>query len=104
MNPRLRATRAQIEVFCKKWKIRELALFGSVLREDFDRDSDIDILVSFRPDARWGLWDHSRMEQELSALLGRPVDLITRASVERSANWLRRDAILSSTESVYVEG
>ena len=87
--------------FCRRWQIRELALFGSVLREDFRPDSDLDILVTFAPDADWGLFDHMRMEQELAAILGRDVDLLTRRSVEQSHNWIRRQAILDSAEVVY---
>ena len=59
------------------------------------------VLVSFAPDAGWSLLDHSRMQDELSELLGRRVDVITRRSVERSANWIRRRAILQSAQSIY---
>jgi len=93
--------RARLAEFCRKWKITQLALFGSILREDFGPDSDVDVLVSFAPDADWGLFDHVAMEQELSALLGRKVDLVTRRAVERSTNRIRREAILASAEVVY---
>ena len=76
--------------------------FGSVLREDFRPDSDVDVLVSFLPEAPWGLFDHVRMEDELSDLLGRRVDLVNRKAVERSSNWIRRDAILTSAKPCYV--
>ncbi len=89
--------------FCRKWKIKELSFFGSVLRDDFGPESDVDILVSFEPDEEWNLWDHHSMQEELSALLGRPVDLITRRSIERSNNWIRKRAILESAETVYVK-
>ncbi|MBM3131710.1 MAG: nucleotidyltransferase family protein [Chloroflexi bacterium] len=92
----------QIAQFCKRWHIRELALFGSALRDDFRPESDIDILVSFDPEASWGLLDHLRMEEELARLLGRKVDLITRRSVEQSHNRLRRQEILNTAEVVYV--
>ena len=72
------------------WRIIEFAFFGSVLRDDFDAASDLDILVAFAPNADWSLLDHVQMEQELEALLGRKVDLLSRRSVERSHNWLRR--------------
>ncbi|MCK6630055.1 MAG: nucleotidyltransferase domain-containing protein [Anaerolineae bacterium] len=62
--------------FCQRWHIRELALFGSVLRDDFNPDSDVDILATFTPEADWSLFDHVRMEEELSHLLNRPVDLL----------------------------
>jgi len=87
--------------FCQRWRISELALFGSVLRDDFDADSDLDVLVVFAPDAGWSLLDHVRMEQELEALLGRSVDLLSRRSVEQSRNWLRRKEILDTAEVVY---
>ena len=64
------------------WRIIEFVLFGSVLRDDFDAESDLDILVAFAPDADWSLLDHVQMEQELEALLGREVDLLSRRSVE----------------------
>ncbi len=87
--------------FCTRWRISEFALFGSVLRDDFDAESDLDILVAFAPDADWSLLDHVQMEQELEALLGRKVDLLTRRSVERNRNWLRRREILDTAEVVY---
>jgi len=94
----------QIADFCQRWGIKEFALFGSVLRDDFDAESDLDILVAFVPDADWSLLDHVQMEHELEALLGRPVDLLSRRSVERSHNWLRRQEILSTAEVVYEAG
>ncbi|MEM9272319.1 MAG: nucleotidyltransferase domain-containing protein [Cyanobacteria bacterium P01_F01_bin.143] len=65
----------QINEFCETWKIKELALFGSVLRDDFHPDSDIDILVTFRLNADWSLFDHVKMQQELADILEREVDL-----------------------------
>jgi predicted nucleotidyltransferase len=97
----LGVSEAQIADFCRRWEINEFALFGSVLRDDFDAESDLDVLVSFGPDADWSLLDHVQMEHELEGLLGRPVDLLTRRSVERSHNWLRRQEILSTAEVVY---
>lgn len=92
----------KIADFCRRWKIIELALFGSVLRSDFSSDSDIDILVSFSPDAEWGLFDHVQMEEELKVILGRRVDLISRRAIERSPNWIRRKAILETARPYYV--
>ena len=94
----------KISDFCRRWHITEFALFGSVLRADFDAESDLDILVAFAPDADWSLLDHVKMEQELEALLGRKVDLLSRRSVERSHNWLRRREILDTAEVVYASG
>jgi predicted nucleotidyltransferase len=97
-------SRQEISDFCQRWRITEFALFGSVLRDDFDAESDLDILVAFAPDADWSLLDHVKMEQELEALLGRKVDLLSRRSVERSHNWLRRREILDTAEVIYASG
>jgi len=89
--------------FCRRWKVAELALFGSVLRGDFRPDSDVDVLVTFDPESRRTLFEMVDMQDELSALLGRPVDLVSRRGVESSRNYLRRKAILSSAETIYVQ-
>jgi len=88
--------------FCRRWKIDELAVFGSALREDFRPDSDVDVLVTFAPEADWSLLDHARMEQDLAAILGRAVDVVNRRAVERSGNWLRRNEILNTAQTIYV--
>ena len=87
--------------FCRKWKITEFSLFGSVLRDDFRPDSDVDVLVRFAPEARHSLFDVARMQEELAELLHRQVDLVCRDDVERSRNNIRRQAILASAEVVY---
>jgi predicted nucleotidyltransferase len=92
---------AEIAEFCRRWQIAELALFGSVLRNDFGPESDLDVLVTFSPGADWGLLDHYQMKQELVKLFGREVDLLTRRAVEQSRNWLRRREILSTAQVVY---
>ena len=89
-----------IQQFCHRWKISELALFGSVLRPDFRPDSDVDVLVTFALDADWSLLNHVQMQQELSALFQRPIDLISKRALERSANWLRREAILNTAQVI----
>ncbi|HEX7183389.1 MAG TPA: nucleotidyltransferase domain-containing protein [Thermoanaerobaculia bacterium] len=91
-----------MEDFCRRWKILELSLFGSALREDFGPDSDVDLLVRFTPDADWSLFDHARMELELVEILGREVDLVTRSAVEQSPNWIRRQKILRTARPLYV--
>jgi predicted nucleotidyltransferase len=78
-----------------------LALFGSVLRDTFGANSDVDFLVSFKDDARIGL-NIVHMEEELKRLVGRDVDLVSRRGIERSQNWIRRANILSSARSIYV--
>lgn len=89
--------RARIEDFCRANGIRRLALFGSVLRDDFRRDSDIDVLVEFMPGVSVGL-DFIRMEDELSAILGRKVDLNTPGSISKYF----REEVLHEAEAVYV--
>jgi uncharacterized protein len=87
---------------CQQWKIVELALFGSVLRDDFRADSDVDLLVSFSEGTHWSLFDMVRMEDQLKAILGRNVDLVERKAVELSENYIRRRHILETAEPIYV--
>ena len=89
--------------FCQRWKIRELALFGSVLCDDFTPDSDLDVLVAFAPDADWGLLDHVQMQRELQNLFQRDVDLVSKRALERSPNWLRRQEILTTAQILFSE-
>ena len=91
----------ELAAFCQRWRIGELALFGSALRDDWPPDSDVDLLVTFDATAEWSLLDLVQMEQELSVIFARAVDLATRKSVERSKNWIRRQAILTSAEPLY---
>jgi len=91
----------KLEALCKKWKITELALFGSVLRDDFGPESDVDVLVTFDPSARIGLIELSRLQDELSQLIGRTVDVVSRRGVEMSRNPRRREEILSSARVLY---
>ena len=88
----------QIADFCRCWKVTELALFGSVLREDFRPDSDVDVLITFEPGAPWTLWDLSRMRTELEAIFGREVDLVEKKALR---NPFRRQAILANQRVVY---
>ncbi len=101
---RLGLSDEQLEAFCRKWKISELALFGSALRPGFSPQSDLDLLATFAPDAGWSLLDHIRMEDELERISGRKVDLVTRRGVEESENWIRRKSILDSARVVYSRG
>jgi len=93
--------RDRIAEYCRKWKITEFALFGSVLRPDFGPESDVDVLVTFDREAHWTLFDLVHMEDELAQLLGRKVDLVSRRGIESSANYIRRKAILSSAEVIH---
>ncbi len=90
-----------IESFCIKWQISEFSLFGSVLRQDFHPDSDIDVLVSFAPQAPWTILDLVIMQQELQELVHRDVDLIEKKAIENSDNWIRRDEILKTAQVIY---
>jgi predicted nucleotidyltransferase len=96
--------REEIADFCRRWKITELALFGSAVRGDCGPDSDIDLLVSFAAGARWSLFDMVTMEGELQAILGREVDLVQRNAVEQADNYIRRRSILDNTEVIYAAG
>jgi uncharacterized protein len=91
----------KLDSFCRKWEIRELALFGSVLRDDFGPNSDVDVLATFESGATWSLLDLVQAELELQQVFGRPVDLLARSSVERSENWIRRRRILESARTIY---
>lgn len=95
-------SREKIAEFCQRWRITELALFGSILREDFRPDSDIDLLVTFAPDTTWKLTDWVEMKEELEAILGHVVDLVEKHLVENSPNYIRRKHILSNKQTIYV--
>lgn len=98
MSTPLEIDRDQIAEFCRRWQVTEFALFGSALREDFRPDSDVDVLVSFEPDAPWSLWDLSRMRMELEGLFGREIDLVEKKALR---NPFRRQAILSNQRVIY---
>ena len=89
-----------VRAFCRKWKIKELSVFGSILRDDFRADSDVDFLADYEEDAEWDLFDHMDMEEELAGIIGRNADLIERSVVEKSENYIRRKYILSNAEAV----
>ena len=91
----------KITEFCRRWKVSELALFGSALRSDFHAQSDFDFLISFLPSAQWGLLEHVQMQQELKDKLGRDVDLISKSAILRSRNWIRRDEILNTAQTIF---
>lgn len=91
----------RIADFCRRWKIIRLAVFGSTVREELRPDSDIDLLVTFGSDADWTMFDHYTMEDELSRLLGREVDLISMQAVEENPNPITRREILDSARQIY---
>ena len=94
----------EITNFCHKWQVTEFSLFGSVLRDDFRPDSDIDVMVQFHPDARPIFRTLDKMEAELKTIFHRDVDLVTRQGIETSRNYLRRNEILSSAQVIYATG
>jgi predicted nucleotidyltransferase len=101
MNAHIHIPRSQIDSFCHRWQVSELALFGSVVREDFGPDSDVDVLIQFQPQARHTLLDMARMEEELRQIFGRDVDPVERSAVEQSRNFIRRKTVLQSAESIH---
>jgi predicted nucleotidyltransferase len=101
IKPRTRVPKKKVEAFCRKWNIKEFSLFGSVLRDDFKPDSDIDILVSFGEGSNYSLLNIVEMREELKAIFGRNIDLVIKKSIEESSNYIRRDSILSSSEILY---
>jgi uncharacterized protein len=98
VSPNLPIPEKKIRTFCRRWKVTEFALFGSVLREDFRPESDVDVLVSFAANARWSLWDLAEMQQELEGIFGRSVDLVENGTLR---NPFRRQSIMSTKEVVY---
>ena len=84
--------------FCQNWQVDELALFGSVLRDDFGPDSDVDVLITFHDGAPWSLWDWSDMRDQLRAIFGRDIDLLEKGALR---NPYRRRAILAEHRVIY---
>lgn len=87
--------------FCKKHEIIELSVFGSILRDDFNADSDIDFLVTFGEKSKHTLFDSVRMQEELQTILGLPVDFVSKKAIEKSSNYFRKKAILEHTKVIY---
>ena len=101
MGLRIEVPKERIAAFCERYGIVELAFFGSVLRDDFGPESDVDVLVRFRPDFYRDFAIMRTMREELSEILGRDVDLVPRVAVEDSRNYIRRNSILQSAEVFY---
>ena len=98
MNPRIAIPKDKIAEFCRRWKVKELAIFGSALGDDFRPDSDVDVLVVFQEDAKWNLFDHMKAEEDLKQIFGRDVDLVEKRAIR---NPFRRHHILSNCEVIY---
>ena len=92
-----------LKELCKKWKIAELSFFGSVVRDDFTANSDVDILIKYLPGIRRTLLDHIRLQNELSEMLGHQVDLVNKKAIEKSPDEKRRIAILSEAQVFYLD-
>lgn len=101
MAARIGVSMKAIKAFCDRWQVEELALFGSVLRNDFAPDSDIDVMVRFSTEQTPGLFGIAGMERELAELFARRVDLVNRAAIDESRNYIRRKAILESARVVW---
>jgi uncharacterized protein len=101
LKERLVITPEKLLEFCERRHVIELALFGSILRDDFHPNSDIDILISFQPDVKVSLLDLVDMQYELEDLLNRKVDLLTKRSVTDSPNWMRRKEIFDTAKVIY---
>ena len=97
MKAHIDLPREELNDFCHRYQVKRLALFGSVLRKDFRPDSDVDVLVLFKPEARIGLLTLSRMQRELSALLNRRVDLVLMDGIKP----VIRKSVLAGAEEVY---
>jgi predicted nucleotidyltransferase len=93
----------EIRRFCRRWRVRELDVFGSALRSTFRPDSDVDVLVSFHGSAHWGLFDRVQMRLELEAIFKRKVDLVTRRALEQSQNRLLREHILNTAQTILAD-
>lgn len=98
---KISVSRKKIADFCRRWNVVEFSLFGSVLREDFHPDSDVDVLVRFAPDARISLFDLVDMQDELKDVFGRDVDLVEKEAIQQSENYIRRKSILENAKVIY---
>jgi uncharacterized protein len=100
---RLDLPEEQLARFCARWRIVRLEIFGSALTKDFRPDSDVDLLATYAPDARWSLLDRVHMKHELEDMLGRKVDLLNRRALQQSTRNGRAAAILAESQLVYAE-
>lgn len=96
----IECSQQEIEQFCQRWKIKEFYLFGSILRNDFNKKSDLDVIVQFFPNPNWG-WKVVTMKEELEKIFKRKVDVAYKDAVEGDENWIRRENILSTAKLIY---
>ncbi len=97
LHNRIEINDVQLADICRQFRVRELALFGSALRDDYGVDSDIDVLVEYEPDARVGLFHHYKLEEALRQFFGRDIDLISK----RGLRPILRDEVLGTAEIIY---
>lgn len=98
INAKIEIPIEAIRDFCRKWKVAELSLFGSVLREDFGPESDVDVLVAFEPSANWSYFELFDMQDALEEMIGRQVDLVPKGGLK---NPFRRAEILGTRKVLY---
>ncbi|MGD8406513.1 MAG: nucleotidyltransferase domain-containing protein [Anaerolineales bacterium] len=94
---KIKIPKKELNEFCKRYHIQRLALFGSVLGDNFRKESDVDVLVSFQPNAKIGFITFSRMQREFAELLNRPVDLVPMDGIKP----VIRESVLANTEEIY---
>lgn len=104
VQSRLGLSTQDIATFCQHWGIQSMALFGSILRDDFAPNSDIDILLTFNPQARQGLLTLARIKSALETQVDLPIDIALKEAVQTSDNWIRRREILNSAQTIYIRG
>ena len=102
-NLRIELPLQSVAELCERWKIDRLEVFGSVLRDDFRPDSDIDLLYTAGAEARWG-WDIVDLRDEFSRMLHRPIHLVSRRAIEQSRNVIKRQLILDDAQVLYARG
>lgn len=95
---RIPLDRARLTEFCRKWKITRMAFFGSVLRDDFRPDSDVDVMVAFSPCSQWSLFDMVDIKLELEKMFKRDVDIVEDGTIR---NPIKRRCIYENLEVVY---
>jgi len=91
----------QLSSICNKYLIKELSIFGSALRKDFDEDSDIDLLIEFKPEAAVSLFDLIDVKEDFEKLFGREIDIVSKNAIKRSNNYIRKKAILENYNTIY---
>ncbi len=97
-DPRISIDHRRLGDLCRRWRITELALFGSVMRDDFRPESDVDVLLTFAPDAGWSLFEIVELQRLLEELFGRRVDVVEQNAIR---NPYRREAIMATRQVIY---